>query len=87
MTITKLKDKNQITIPKAIAKRMNLKKDELFCVEIEKNYIKLIPVEVEPRYTIEELNAVDHIVEKERSKSKVIKPGKEFSSFIKKISK
>lgn len=87
MTITKLKAKNQVTIPKEIAKRLNLKIDELFSVEVEKNYIKLIPVEIEPRYTDEELNAIDRIVEKEKGKAKLIRPGKEFSRYIRKITK
>lgn len=87
MTITRLKAKNQITIPVEIAKRLNLKIDELFSVEIERNYIKLIPVEVEPRYTDEELNAIDRIVEKEKGKAKLVRPGKEFSHYIKKITR
>ena len=87
MTITKLKAKNQITIPSAIVKRLHLKLDELFAVDVEGNFIKLIPVKVEPRYTAEELKAIDRIVENEKSKAKVLKPGKEFSRYIKKITK
>jgi antitoxin component of MazEF toxin-antitoxin module len=87
MTITKLKAKNQITIPSAIVKRLHLKLDELFAVDVEGNFIKLIPVKVEPRYTAEELKAIDRIVEDEKGKAKVLKPGKEFSRYIKKIAK
>ena len=87
MTITKLKAKNQVTIPSAIVKRLHLKLDELFAVDVEGNFIKLIPVKVEPRYTAEELKAIDHIVENEKGKVKVLKPGKEFSRYIKKIAK
>jgi len=87
MTITKLKAKNQLTIPSAIVKRMHLKMDELFAVGIEGNYITLTPVKVEPRYTAEELKAIDHIVENEKGKAKVVRPGKEFSHYIKKITK
>ena len=87
MTITKLKAKNQITLPSAIVKRMRLKLDELFAVGVEDNFIKLTPVKVEPRYTAEELKAIDHIVEREKGKAKVLKPGKEFSRYIKKITK
>jgi antitoxin component of MazEF toxin-antitoxin module len=87
MTITKLKAKNQLTIPSAIVKRLHLKIDELFAVAVEGNYIKLMPVKVEPRYTAEELEAIDHIVENEKGKAKVLKPGKEFSRYIKKIDK
>ena len=87
MTITRLKAKNQLTIPSTIVKRLRLKMDELFAVDVEDNYIKLIPVKVEPRYTAEELKAIDHIVESEKGKVKVLKPGKEFSRYIKKITK
>lgn len=87
MTITKLKAKNQITIPSAIVKRLHLKLDELFAVDVEGNFIKLVPVKVEPRYTSEELKAIDAIVEGEKGKAKVVKPGKEFSHYIKKITK
>ena len=65
MTITKLKAKNQITLPNAIVKRLNLKQQELFVVDIENNYIKLIPVELKPRYTTKQLKAIDDIVERE----------------------
>lgn len=87
MTITKLKAKNQLTIPSEIVKRLHLKQDELFVVEIEDNYIKLIPVEVKPRYTAEELKAIDRVVKKEKGKAKVIRPGKEFSQYIGKLTK
>jgi bifunctional DNA-binding transcriptional regulator/antitoxin component of YhaV-PrlF toxin-antitoxin module len=87
MTITKLKAKNQITIPSAIVKRLNLKLDELFTVDIEDNFIKLVPVDLEPRYTEEEIKTIDRIVEKEKSIGKVFKAGKEFSAYIKKIAK
>lgn len=87
MTITKLKAKNQITLPNIIVKRLNLKQEELFSVDIEDNYIKLVPVEVNPRYTAEELKVIDRIVEKEKDKGEVLKPGKEFSAYIKKLTK
>ena len=85
MTITKLKAKNQLTIPSAIVKRLHLKMDELFAVDIEDNYIRLTPVKVEPRYTAEELKAIDHIVENEKAKAKAVRPGKGFSRYIKKV--
>ncbi|MFH1259201.1 MAG: hypothetical protein ABII74_05235 [Elusimicrobiota bacterium] len=85
MTIAKLKAKNQITLPNEIVKRMHLRVNELFAVYVEKNYIKLMPVEMEPRYTPEELSGIDKIVDAEKSKAKVLKPGKEFSAYIKKI--
>ncbi len=87
MTITRLKTKNQLTIPNEIVRRLNLKENELFAVDIENNYIKLTPVEVEPRYTPEEIKAIDRIVEAEKGKAKAVKPSKGFSDYIKGISK
>lgn len=87
MTITKLKSKNQLTIPQEIVKRLHLRPDELFAVDVKDNFIKLTPVEIEPRYTQEELSAIDNIVAKEKAKAKTLKPGKEFSGYIKKITK
>lgn len=87
MTITKLKSKNQITIPQEIVKRLHLKPGELLGIDVDENYIKLIPVDFEPRYSPEELDAIDRIVEKEKSKAKTLNSGKEFSSQIKKLTK
>ncbi len=87
MTITKLKTKNQLTIPSEIVRRMHLKTNELFAVDIEDNYIKLTPVEIEPRYTTDELKAVDRVVEAEKAKAKAIRPGKDLSGYIKGITK
>lgn len=87
MTITKLKTKNQLTIPSEIVRRMNLRANELFAVDIEGNYIKLTPVEVEPRYVTEELKAIDRIVEAEKGKAKAVKPGKGLSEYIRGITK
>lgn len=87
MTLAKLKAKNQLTIPSAIIKRMHLKPYEMFLVDVENNFIKLIPVELKPRYTSQELRAIDHIVEKEKGKAKTVTAGKEFSKYIKKITR
>ena len=86
MTITKLKAKNQLTIPSVIIKRLQLKPNELFAVDVEGNFIKLTPVKVEPKYTAEELKAIDKIVAQEKGKGKVVKVGKSFSRYLKKVS-
>jgi len=85
MIITRLKNKNQITLPKSIVERLHLKKNELFEVEIKKNYIVLIPVELRPKYTSEEVEKINKIIEKEKKKAKVFKAGKEFARYIEKI--
>lgn len=85
MTLTKLKAKNQLTIPSEVVKKLRLKANELFAVNIDGNCIKLMPVDVEPRYAPEELEAMEKIVEKERKQGKTLKAGKEFSDYVKKI--
>ena len=87
MTITKLKAKNQLTIPNSIIQRLGLKPNELFSIDVEGNCIKLTPVTVEPKYTAQELEGIDRIVAKERAQAKSFKPGKEFSSYLKKLVK
>ena len=87
MTVTKLKTKNQITIPTNIVKQMNLKTNELFAVDVVDNYIRLVPVDVEERYTLDELKAIDTITAREKDKAKSCKPGKEFSKYIRTICK
>jgi len=42
---------------------------------------------VQPRYTSDELKAIDLIVKKEKKQGKVFKSEKQFSSFIKKLTK
>lgn len=82
MTITRLKEKNQITLPKAIVERLHLKKNELFEVGIEKNYIILIPVEVKPKYTAKELERIAKLVKQGKKKARSVKPGSEFSGYL-----
>ena len=42
-------------------------------------------MELKPRYTAKELTAIDQIVKRDKGRVKKIKPGKEFSAYIKKI--
>ena len=85
MTITRLKEKNQITLPKSIVERLHLKKDELFEVDIKKNYIILIPVEVRPKYTEKELEKISRLVKRGKKKAKTVRAGEDFSHYIKSI--
>ncbi len=87
MTLTKLKAKNQVTLPNEFVKKLHLKVNELFTVEIEKDYIKLTPVDIEPRYTEDELTAIDRIVDREKGKANVVRPGKEFKEYVRKMTR
>jgi bifunctional DNA-binding transcriptional regulator/antitoxin component of YhaV-PrlF toxin-antitoxin module len=85
MTITRLKTKNQITLPKAIVKRLKLKKDELFQIDVEGNYLKLTPVEMTPKYSAKDLKTIDKIVKKEKRKARLLKDSSELAAYIEKI--
>jgi bifunctional DNA-binding transcriptional regulator/antitoxin component of YhaV-PrlF toxin-antitoxin module len=85
MTIIRLKAKNQITIPSSVAKRLGLKLHEFLAIDVEDNFIKLIPVHVEPKYSQKELKTIDEIVMKEKPKGKVFKSGKQVSEYLKKL--
>lgn len=83
MTLTKLKEKNQVTIPVAVVKKLGLKDNTLFQVDVEENYIKLMPVITVPLlYNEAELDKVDIIVAKEKKTARELKPGKSFLSYI-----
>lgn len=58
-----------------------------FLQEVSPNKMRNIKLSFEnkTRYTTKELKAIDKIVSKE--KAKVLRPGKNFSSYIKKLTK
>jgi AbrB family looped-hinge helix DNA binding protein len=82
MILSKIKLKNQITIPAEIVKLLGLKQNDLVSFEMKKGQIILIPVQVEPKYTPEELAAIDQIVAREKDKGKAYKAGREFQKAI-----
>jgi len=87
MMLTKLKAKNQLTLPQAVVERLHLAVNEFFQVDVKPDCIRLIPMTIEPRYTPDELRAIDLLTEKQRGKARTIKPGKDFSVYIKKVTK
>ncbi len=74
-----------MTIPNELMKKLDLTHDDIVEFKLEEDYIKITPVQVEPRYTPEELKAIDEIVEKENKKGKKLKAGKEFKKYVKNI--
>lgn len=68
MTIT-MTEKHQITIPKRIAETLGLGKGSLFEVELRRNRIELVPVEVkEKEFSEEDYAALDKLVHEEKGK-------------------
>jgi hypothetical protein len=87
MKLVKLKAKNQLTIPQEIVTNLKFKPNELFRIDVEGNTLRIIPMDVEPRLTAEELQVIDRLVENEKGKGKSVRVGKEFSKYIKKLAK
>ena len=81
----RIKAKNQLTIPNELVRKLDLKQNDIVELSLEEDYIKITPVQVEPRYTPEELKTIDEIVEEEKKKGKGLKAGKEFEEYIRKI--
>ena len=74
--------KNQITIPKRITQTLGLAKGSLFNVEVSRNHIELIPLEVrEKALTEEEYRKIDDLCAKE--KRAVTKVSRKFISRLK----
>lgn len=67
--------KHQITIPKRIAEALNLGKGTLFNIELSRNRIELIPLEVKERaFTDEDYKKLDKLVAKERRQTRPVTP-------------
>ncbi len=66
-------------------KKLDLTQNDIVEFSLEDDYIKVTPVQVEPRYTPDELKAIDDIVEKEKKAGKKFKAGKRFEEYIRKI--
>ncbi len=70
MTIT-MTSKNQVTIPKKIVDRFNLKRGTIFDIKIDANRIELIPMElVEKSYTEDEYKKLEDLYQQEKGAAK-----------------
>jgi bifunctional DNA-binding transcriptional regulator/antitoxin component of YhaV-PrlF toxin-antitoxin module len=85
VTLGKIKYKNQLTIPSAITKILGLKQNDVVSFSIKKGQIVIVPVQVEPRYTPDEIKAIDEIVAQEKNKAKIYRPGDDFQKAIDKL--
>ena len=87
MQVVRLKAKNQVTIPSGVVKQLRLRQNELLAVESGDGCIRLVPVEVTPRYAAAELAAIDAIVAREAKGARRLKPGKQLAAYIKTMAK
>ena len=66
-------EKHQITIPKKIADALHLKRGSMFNVELRRNRIELIPVEMkEKELSEEDYQKLDLLFKKGRGKEKIV---------------
>lgn len=56
--LAELKDKAQVTIPKAVVDELGLKRGDMFEVVVEEGNIVLVPVVIYPKAKMEELEAL-----------------------------
>ena len=60
MTVTlKVNARNDVHLPAKVLKQLNLGTARLVKAELRKNMLVLIPADLEPRYTQEELEGLD----------------------------
>ena len=56
--LVELKDKSQVTIPKAVVRELGLERGDMFDVVVNDGVIMLVPVVVYPKAKAEELEAL-----------------------------
>ena len=64
----KINSRNDLHLPADILRYLNLGKEKILKVDVKKNSLILIPVDLEPRYSQEELEGLDRIHADEKKK-------------------
>ena len=69
MTVTlKINARNDLHLPANVLRHLNLSGDKIVKVEVKDNVLIIVPVDLEPRYTHEELEGLDRLHESEKQK-------------------
>lgn len=69
MTVTlKINARNDLHLPAELLRALNLGKDKMVKGEVRGNTLVLVPVDLEPRYSHEELEGLDRLHEDEKKK-------------------
>jgi hypothetical protein len=69
MTLTlRVNARNDLHLPIELLRRLNLGEDRIIKAQLRGNTLILIPVDLEPRYTPEELEGVDRLHKDEKKK-------------------
>ncbi len=67
----------QITIPKDYLKKLNFDKDDYFDVKLGNGIIILEPINIEPKFTEDELDKLEGMFDDKDNRSEVFESGKE----------
>ena len=67
-TTLKVNARNDLHLPAELLRGLNLGEDRVVKAELKGNALILIPVDLEPRYSTEELAGLDHLHEDEKKK-------------------
>ena len=69
MTFTlKINARNDIHLPSEVLRSLNLGEDRIVKAQVSRNTLIIIPVDLEPRYTHEELEGLDKLHNQEKKK-------------------
>ena len=64
----KVNARNDLHLPAEVLRRLNLGADKILKAEVKGNALILLPVDLEPRYSAEELEGLDRLHEDEKKK-------------------
>lgn len=64
----KVNARNDLHLPAAVLRALNLGKERLVKAELRGNALIILPVDLEPRYSHEELKGLDRLHEDQRKK-------------------
>jgi len=85
MTVTlKVNARNDIHLPAEVLRQLNLGGDRIVRGEIRGNALVLIPVDLDPRYSHQELEGLDRLHEEEKKKGWIpLKTSKDIDDLLK----
>ena len=85
MTLTlKLNARNDIHLPTEALKLLNLGQDRILKAELKNNQLILVPVDLEPRYSHDELETIDKVYQDQKKKGLIyLKSDKDIDGLLK----
>ena len=79
----KINSRNDLHLPVEILRHLNLGKEKILRVDVRKNAIVLVPVDLDDRYSADELSGLDEIHSDEKKKGwKILKSDKDIENLL-----